>query len=374
MIARNIKRILAVLGTIALIGATTACSGSKAEVAGVKKTDSVEKVRIGLVTTGAVRPALVVAANELGYYAEEGLDVEFIPLDDSAQGIAALGTGKLEIWPYAVTPSLSQIAQGNDLVIFAGTATEGSSMVKGKGNEDVDFRDYQNWVGKDIAYSPTSTTHPLILKLLKDNGVNPDDINWVDISNEEQVLEALKKGSVDAGFLTEERLIVGQKSGLVEAFQLAEVLGNYVCCRQTANGTYFKEHRDTFKKIIRAQIRALRDYRDDTPKVVKAVSDYIDQDYEYVEHYIATPNPVATGAFAQYKNPVSPDPLYNKVEELYNAQIEAGFFTPAEGVDLKDHFDISLFEEAAKELIEEYPDDKAYQEILDLFYKNNSNY
>ena len=37
MILKNLKRILAVLGTIALIGATTACSGSKAEVAGVKK-------------------------------------------------------------------------------------------------------------------------------------------------------------------------------------------------------------------------------------------------------------------------------------------------------------------------------------------------
>ena len=90
MAVRNLKRILAVLGTIALIGATTACAGSQPEVAGVKKTESVEKVRIGLVTTGAVRPALVVAANELGYYADEGLEVEFIPLDDSTQGWCTL--------------------------------------------------------------------------------------------------------------------------------------------------------------------------------------------------------------------------------------------------------------------------------------------
>lgn len=365
-----LRRAIAVLGAITLMVGVAAC-GSQQEK---KTTDAAVKVKIGLVTSGAVRPALVVAANELGYYADEGLDVEFLPLDDSAAGIAALGTGKLDIWPYAVNPTLSQIAQGNDLVIFAGTATEGSSMVKGKGNEDVDFRDYNNWVGKKIAFNSTSTTYPLIIKLLEDNGIDPESIEWVEIANEENVLESLKKGQIDAGFLTEERKIVGEKAGLVEAFQLAEVLGNYVCCRQTANQTYFNEHRDVFKKVVKAQIRALRDYKYDTPKVIEAVANYIEQDYSYVENYIGTPNEVATGSYAAYKNPVSPDPLFNKVEELYNAQVEQGLITPVEGVNLRDHIDVPLFEEAAKELIEEYPDEPAYQEILDLYYETNTNY
>ena len=51
MIGKKLKRIVAVLGIVTLMGAMTACSGSKAEVAGVKKTESVDKVRIGLVTT-----------------------------------------------------------------------------------------------------------------------------------------------------------------------------------------------------------------------------------------------------------------------------------------------------------------------------------
>lgn len=383
MIQQSVKKMVAVLGVLSIITGVTACGNATSSAVANAATDtkeetqageSVDKLRIGLVTSGAVRPALVIAANELGYYADEGLEVEFLPLDDSAAGLAALGTGKLEVWPYAVNPSLSQIAQGNDLCIFAGSATEGSSMVKGKGNEDVDFRDYNNWVGKKIAFNSTSTTHALILQLLEENGVNPDDIEWVEITSEENVLESLKKGAIDAGFLTEERLIVGEKSGLVEAFQLAEVLGNYVCCRQTANLTYYNEHRDAFKKLVKGQIRALRDYKYDTAKVVEVVANYIEQDYEYVENYIATPNDVATGAYAQYKNPVSPDPLFNKVSELYEAEIATGLITPQEGVNLKEHIDISLFEEAVKDLIEEYPEEKAYQEILDLYYVNNSDY
>ena len=383
-VTQTLKKVISVLGIVTLLSGAAACGGQAAsstqditDEAAPKASstdDTVDKLRIGLVTSGAVRPALVVAAQELGYYKEEGLDVEFVPLDDTTQALAALTAGKIEVWPYAVVPQLNQIAQGNDFVIFAGTATEGSSMVKGKGNEDVDFRDYKNWVGKKIAYSPSNTTYTLLLSQLKENGVNPDDIEWVEIQASDQVLEALKKGTIDAGFLTEEFLIVGEKAGLVEAFQLAEKLGNFVCCRQTANQTYFNEHRDVFKKLLRAQTRALIDYRDDTPKVVEAVAKFIEQDYEYVERYIATANDVKTGAFAQYKNPVSPDPLYNNVKKLYDSEIEAGLITPADGVKLSDHFDISLYEETLNELIEENPDVTGYKDALELFKTNNTEY
>ncbi|WP_026527068.1 ABC transporter substrate-binding protein [Butyrivibrio sp. VCD2006] len=383
-VTQTLKKVISVLGIVTLLSGAAACGGQAGTSAenitdesapkAASTDDTVDKLRIGLVTSGAVRPALVVAAQELGYYKEEGLDVEFVPLDDSTQALAALSAGKLEVWPYAVVPSLSQIAQGNDLVIYAGTATEGSSMVKGKGNEDVDFRDYNNWVGKKIAYSPTSTTYSQLLALLKENGIEREDVDWVEIPATDQVLEALKKGTIDAGFLTEEFLIVGEKAGLVEAFQLAEVLGNFVCCRQTANQTYFNEHQRAFKKLLRAQTRALVDYRDDTSKVVEAVAKFIEQDNSYVERYIATPNPIKTGAFAQYKNPVSPDPLFNNVSKLYQSQIDAGLITPAEGVELKDHFNISLFEEAVNELIEENPDVTAYKDVFELFKTNNSEY
>lgn len=331
-------------------------------------------LKVGLVTTGAVRPALVVAANELGYYEEEGVKVEFVTIESTNSGLTALGQGKLNVVPYAVVPQLNQIAQGNNLVIFGGTASEGSSMVKGKGNEDVDFRDYNNWAGKKINYSSGNTTYTLLRQLLRTNGVDPDSVDWQEFTEESQVLEALKKGSLDAGFMTEEFTIVGEKAGLQEAFQLAEILGNYVCCRQTADREYYEANQDTYKKFLKAQIRTLNDYKNDTPKVIQAVADYIEQDYSYVERYIATPNDIDTGSFVKYKNPVSPDPLYNKVEELWDSEVAEGVITPKDGVELKDHVDVSLYEQAVKELIDEYPDDETYPAILESFEENNSSY
>lgn len=379
------KQGMALLAVVGMILGMTACgsSGSGNAASGqsgetgqnaAEKSGELPVLKVGLVTTGEVRPALVVAASELGYYEEEGVKVDFVTMEDVNSGLAALGQGKLNVVPYAVAPQLNQIAQGNNLVIFAGTASEGSSMVKGRGNEEIDFRDYNNWVGKKINFSTGDTTYTLLRKLLSDNGVDPDSVDWQEFTDETQVLEALKKGQLDAGFMTEEFLMIGEKSGLQEAFQLAEVLGSYVCCRQTADQDYYEANRDTYKNYIRAQIRALNDYVNDTPKVVQAVADYIEQDYSYVERYIATPNDVDTGSFVRFKNPVSPDPLYNKVKELWDSEIDAGNIVPAEGVSLKDHVDVSLVEEAANELIAKYPDNETYPAFLESVEKNNSDY
>jgi NitT/TauT family transport system substrate-binding protein len=337
-------------------------------------TAELPKVRIGIITAGAVRPALVIAAKELGYYEEEGVDVELVTIDSVPSALTAIASDKLDILPYAIVPSLSAIAQGGDYVIIGGTATEGSSLVKGKGNEDVDFRDFNNWVGKKIGYARTDTTITLLRNYIESTGFDTSQAEWVEIDDQNARLEALKKGTVDAAFLTQESLWVGEQAGLVEGFQLAEFLPNYICCRQTANLTRVNDNRDAYVKVLKAQIRAEYDYKNNTSKVIQAVADYIEQDYEYVEKYIATPNSIDTGGLVQYKNLVSPDPLYNKIAELYQVSLDTGVFEQVDGVNIKEHVDISLFKDAIDQLLKEYPDDETYKKILELYERDNSDY
>ncbi|MPM93682.1 hypothetical protein SDC9_140824 [bioreactor metagenome] len=102
---------------------------------------------------------------------------------------------------------------------------------------------------------------------------------------------------------------------------------------------------------------------------------YIEQDPEYVRQYIGTDNGIGdTGGLVQYKNLVSPDPLFNKVKALYDVSIRSGVFEEKTGVELKQHVDISVFEEAVSRLIAEYPDDATYRRILELYQKDNTDY
>ena len=74
----------------------------------------------------SIKAAMVVLANEMGYYAEEGLDVTFEPINNLNDGITAILGGSLDILPFGVIPTCTFVAQGADLTVIGGTIAEGS--------------------------------------------------------------------------------------------------------------------------------------------------------------------------------------------------------------------------------------------------------
>ena len=77
----------------------------------------------------SIKAAMVVLANEMGYYAEEGLDVTFEPINNLNDGITAILGGSLDILPFGVIPTCAFVAQGADLTVIGGTIAEGSECV-----------------------------------------------------------------------------------------------------------------------------------------------------------------------------------------------------------------------------------------------------
>jgi len=352
------------------------CGYDGAEAASTGSGKTLPPIRVGVINDSATRPALLVAAHVLGYYEEEGVDVQFINLDGGGTAWTSIEAGNLDVFPYSVCGPLSLISQNGNFVIFAGTATEGSSLVIGAGRENIDFSDYKNWAGKKIGVEALaeSETLPLIRESLKEAGVL-DQVEFVIIEDSQARLEALRKGALDAGVIIEERVAVGKELGLVEAFPIGDKYPGYVCCRQTTSFISLKEKHDSYVKYLKAQIRAYRDYKIDTEKVVQAVAKFVRREPEYVRGYIATENPkISTEGFVHFKNQVNPDPAFNNVERLYNALIASGALREDKGASLKAHVNVDIFKEALNELLAEHPDDETYKEILYFFNKNNTNF
>ena len=94
------------------------------------------------------------------------MNVEFINVDSVHSGIASVENGKLDV--FTLSPmALSSIAKGSDAAIFAGVATEGSSLVVSKENSDLDWRNFTNWNGKKIGGSPTDPITYLLIQYIK---------------------------------------------------------------------------------------------------------------------------------------------------------------------------------------------------------------
>lgn len=339
------------------------------------KSETVPTLKIGLIVQDAVRPALVVAAQSLGYYKEEGVNVEFVSIDTVNSGLAAVETRKVDIFPFSAN-ALSSIAKGSNHVITGGVAVEGQSLVASKNNATTNFRDFTQWRGKKIGGSPSSMPIFLMFQYIDENepAIKRDDFEFLEFDDNNVLLEAIRKGTVDAGFLTTERVWLAEDSGLTEAFDLAEFLPNFICCRLTANIEGVKENRAAYVAVLRALLRAEHDYKNDTQKIVDAVVKYTEQKEQYVVRYIATEKNYDSGGLVNFRNPVSPDPLYNKLDELNKANIAAGKYTWQASVSLRDRVDLSIYEDAVNDLLARYPGDATYQRALALFAQNNSNY
>ncbi|MDR0663867.1 MAG: ABC transporter substrate-binding protein [Spirochaetaceae bacterium] len=342
---------------------------------GCAKPSTLPTLKIGLIVQDAVRPALVVAAEELGYYKEEGVNIEFVSIDTVPSGLAAVETRKVDIFPFSAN-ALPLLAKGSSHVIVGGVAVEGASLVASPQNVNTDFRDFSQWKGKKIGGQLTSMPQFQLFQYLREkkSDFDPDSFELINFDDNNVLLEAIKKGAVDAGFLTTERIWLAEASGCVEAFDMAEYLPYYICCRLTANIEGVKENRAAYVAVLMALLRAEHDYKEDTGKIVDAVTKYTSQKREYVVRYIATEKDYDGGGLVNFKNPVSPDPLFNKLDDLNRASIAAGVYQWTAPFALKDRVDLSIYQEALDSLLERYPDDATYKRAAALFKANNSKY
>jgi NitT/TauT family transport system substrate-binding protein len=371
---KHLKFIALFAGLTLVNGALSACSdganGSK------EKTKEFPTVKIGYIVQDAVRPGLVVAAKQLGYYEEEGVNVELVPVDSVPSGVAAVSTKKLDLFSLSVM-ALSTIAKGGDETFVGGVATEGSSLVVSKENVSVDFRDFHNLKGKTIGKGDTDPISYLLENYIKEQlGADWTEnyINWKIIDDNNVLLEAISKGSVDGGLLTTERVWLAEERGLKEAFDVAEYLPEYLCCRLTSTRETVKAKRDALVSVLKAQIRAEIDYKINNGKVIDSLEKFTQQKRDHIVRYVGTHKTYEVSAFTDYKNPLSTNLMFNKIKQYDDVSIEMGLYERNPDIDLKDHVDPTLWQDAIAELKVRYPNVPQYEELEKFFLRDSSEY
>ena len=191
--------------------------------------------------------------------------------------------------------------------------------------------------------------------------VNKDiTIKWADAPS---VLEGVSKGEGDVGFLPIEYTYFGDDVNAEVVYQVGEVAENYICCRMTTSRKILEERRDDLIKVIKAEIRAYKFMQENKEETVKILAAYSGQDEEYVEQNI-------------YNVRISfvPDPYADAVGPFYNVLGIMGFFENEEAtsIDVMDHVDATLYKQALDEIMEEYPNDPCYEQLLEIYNRQNS--
>lgn len=307
----------------------------------------------------SIKAAMVVLASEMGYYEEEGLDVSFENIADLNDGLTAIDLGKIDILPMGIIPTVTFISQGSDFVIYGGTIAEGSQAVVTEENKDT-ISDMGDFEGKTIACVRPETGHMIAESLIRETGADMETVNFVEMDGFQSVIEAVKKGTADVGFVNSGFGQVAEQQGLVVAFNVGEFAPDAVCCRQTTSKKVIEEKRDALVKFQIANLRAMELAKNDKETTIQKLMDYSGQSEEYVDYCI----------YADVMK-ISMDPAKNRIQDFYEVMESNGDIPQDSQWNLDEAVDSTIYEEALNTMMEREPEEALWQELQTQFEENN---
>lgn len=350
------KRIISIILSATIItGAIAGCANNKADQSGKGS----QTIKFGIIP-GTIRTAVVLLADKLGYYEEEGVNVEFVEASDATAALTSISTnkGEIDIWGTGIVPDLNFIANGSDLVIFSGTAAEGGAIIAKDGEAD-NYKDFSNYEGITIATVRADTAWVVSRAYLEKQGIDIDSIKVIEIDSQVNVAEAVKKGEADLGFLPAEYATKYDENGVDLVYEVGELEPLYVCCRQVTSREALTSKEEELIHFTIANIRALEYYSNEANRdeIVQYLAEYSDQEEDYVKQYLFENRTIMTI-----------DPNKEGIISYYNSLVDAGYF---EGdIDITEHVDTDIYETALNELIERDSKNEFYQSLLKEFGGN----
>jgi NitT/TauT family transport system substrate-binding protein len=263
---------------------------------------------------------------------------------------------------FGTTAPLLFITKGTDFTIFGGMMIGGQAIItRPERLAELSGRNLKVYKGKKIGLVKLSTGDVVFRGALKKAGIDvKKDLTYVEFGSVAAVVEAVKKGAVDAGIVWPPHFSLAEKvHGLKVAHYLEEFYPDYTCCRIIVKTAALNKNKDTYRRFLAALIRAYRFYKTNPEETVRIYTKAlkIDEDIVRNETYVKK---VAES---------NPDPLKKGVLDFWENIREAGYIE--KDYPIEKHINTALYREALDSVIKRYPKDKIYQQML-VFYKKNN--
>lgn len=232
------------------------------EAAGIESESAYGKT-INFGFPGALCHTAAPLAKELGYFDEEGLDINIIK---GVNAVESTGTGQTDVATTHIAHALVPAANGTDLEFFETTQTGCQSLLV---PEDSPIQSTKDLVGKNIGLPNGigSPDHNIVIRFLIRDGIDVNDVNWVPVEIS-TATEALNNGELDACLMPEmysKKFRDGGDLRVIRSITYDDDFTNEPCCVYILNGEWAEENPLHAEKI---------------EKVIKRVNKYIDENME----------------------------------------------------------------------------------------------
>ncbi|MEE1087013.1 MAG: ABC transporter substrate-binding protein [Schaedlerella sp.] len=363
------KKLVSLLLALSMTACLFACGETETAEETTTEETSTEDKELTKVTWnyGGSGNVLVTIANEKGYFAEEGIEIETVEATANADAMALLASGKVNVVSNSGTSNpLQQIANGVDITVFGGHMVEGCMPVIAKAGTE--WNGIESFIGESVAVNPSYFAFTgAVMDLGYEDPLDEEVVDWKVYSNYDDALVAVQKGEVKYALQGTQNNYGLQE--LIEAGEIeivsyqSEIMENYSCCRMVAQTEWVNENPDTVKAILRALLRAQSYYEANKEEAVELHAELIGQEPEYVAAYMMDDEHYF----------VNVDPLKNGVVRAWGILDATGYLGEDCQIDILEHINTDLYEEALAEATELYGEEapEFYEAQLKFFEENN---
>ncbi len=357
-------------------GALAACSSSdnassQKDVATDAQEDSFMEEGKGkhlvcAVTGKLIKIAPAILAEQLGYFEEEGCDVEFQTVA-LADAMASMSVNKLDIDLFGIVPACSYVSQGIEIYVFGGTILNGSEIISTT-SFSKELKKAEDFKGLNVACSRDESGQIFLKNFLQENGLElGKDVIFEYVDNATTALEGLRSGQNDL-FIANNAMGYTYSTTMDDikvAAIPADITGSYPCCRQNCSE---EAYHTKFLSLVDFEIALIRGYDyylNNKEDVIARLVDYSAQDPGYVE--------AAMYGTTDYRNVMNltPDPHTKEIVEFYEAMQNIGEIEKS-GYDMNEYATSAVYKRALDTLVEREPNNATYKKLAEDFDKYNA--
>lgn len=221
-----------------------------------------QTVKFGFVPVAINAPVYVAA--EKGYFADEGLNVEFLPVDGGSDAIVQVAAGTFDAVGGGISASmLNAVARGIEFEIAAPLHTERPKLaspfvVSKKRFDNGELTKMSDLKGKKVATNNRGTaTEWWLSEALKQGGVDITEVEVIGLPFP-QVAPALESGTLDGAILTEPFATAAEDKGFI--VRLSEnFISDFKPTYVYFNKQWVTANPDAATRFIKAYLRGARD-------------------------------------------------------------------------------------------------------------------
>lgn len=349
---------LMTLALIITLGITGCGSEKGQNAASQAPNQSVEKIKLNVGYIPAVEDVLYFVAKEKGYFDQEGLDVELFSFNSSGEGVNAIRSGKLDVGGFGSSAAFTNVVKGLPLVNIGGVGDEGAALITKPENAER-FKTTQGFKGAKVGTVRLSTGDVEWKSSLVKEGIDlKADLSIFELDSPAAVLEAVKKGSVDAGIVWVPFPEMAEQQGLKIVKWSDELEKGHICCRSLVLQDKLTNNKEALIRFNRALIRAYDYYIHNPNETVTYISKYVNINKELIQN--------ATYSGHIHSNP---DPNKKGYITYWNVLKAAGFFQ--NDLDVERYVDVDIYKTALTQLRQQEPQNATYIQLEQEFSKND---